>query len=229
MQLRGFELLIFDCDGVLIDSEVIASRAVVAELAGLGHTIALDRFTARFVGTSAKDQQAAFEAELGRPLPEDFAGRVAQRIAEGFARDLKSMPGVEEALAALPSARCVASSSTPERLAASLGLTGLLGWFGGNVFSASMVTRGKPAPDLFLFAAAQMGASAQRALVIEDSAPGILAAKAAGMTAWGFIGGSHCPPGHADRLSAAGADAIFRHMRDLPALFAQRNATLTTS
>jgi beta-phosphoglucomutase-like phosphatase (HAD superfamily) len=108
-------------------------------------------------------------------------------------------------------------------------LTGLSKWFDGAVFSASVVARGKPAPDLFLYAATQMKAAPERCLVIEDSAPGIIAAKAAGMTAFGFTGGSHCRPGHGERLAAAGADLVFAEMRALPALIAQRNATLTTS
>jgi len=138
-------------------------------------------------------------------------------VAEAFVRELKPVRGVSEALARLSNRKCVASSSLPDRLAHTLGLTGLAEWFGTAVFSASMVTRGKPAPDLFLYAAQQMRTAPSRCLVIEDSAPGILAAKTAGMTAFGFTGASHCRPGHAQRLSAAGADLVFSDMRELPA------------
>jgi HAD superfamily hydrolase (TIGR01509 family) len=135
-----------------------------------------------------------------------------------FERELRPMTGLEQALAQLPMAKCVASSSTPHMLARKLRWAGLDAWFGEAVFSAALVARGKPAPDIFLHAAAAMGAAPARALVIEDSAPGVLAAKAAGMTAFGFTGGSHCRPGHGERLAAAGADRIFSEMSLLPSL-----------
>jgi HAD superfamily hydrolase (TIGR01509 family) len=216
-----YDLLIFDCDGVLIDSEVIVCRVEVQALAELGYVIELERFMERFVGKAARDGRALIEAELGRKLPADFEATTARRVADAFARDLKPVAGVEAALEALAAPRCVASSSLPERLAYTLGLTGLAPWFGDTVFSAAMVPRGKPAPDLFLHAAAAMRADPARCLVIEDSAPGIVAAKAAGMTAFGFIGASHCRPGHGERLARSGADHIFAEMRNLPRLVAE--------
>jgi HAD superfamily hydrolase (TIGR01509 family) len=135
-------------------------------------------------------------------LPPGFDTEAARRVAEAFARELKPIAGVDEALAAISRRKCVASSSLPERLAYTLGRTGLAKWFGDSVFSVSMVARGKPAPDLH--ASEVMGADPARCLVIEDSAPGIAAAKAARMTAFGFTGASHRRPGHDARLAAAG-------------------------
>jgi HAD superfamily hydrolase (TIGR01509 family) len=224
-----FDLLIFDCDGVLIDSESIVCRAEVEALAEVGYEIELERFMERFIGKAARDSHAIIEAELGRPLPPDFITEAARRVAAAFAQELKPVAGVTDALARLTAPKCVASSSLPERLSYTLGLSGLDRWFGTDIFSASMVARGKPAPDLFLHAAAAMRASPARCLVVEDSAAGIAAAKAAGMTAFGFAGASHCRRGHADRLSATGADSVFFEMSELPRLVAQRKETLTTS
>ena len=218
----AFDLLIFDCDGVLIDSESIVCRVEVEGLAEIGYHIELERFMERFIGKAAKDGRAMIEAELGRKLPPDFSAETARRVADAFVRELTAMPGVAEALAALPLAKCVASSSLPDRLSLTLGLTGLARWFGDAVFSTSMVARGKPAPDIYLYAAEKMGVDPKRALVIEDSAPGIAGAKAAGMIAFGFAGGSHCRPGHAARLAAAGADLVFAEMSALPALLSER-------
>jgi HAD superfamily hydrolase (TIGR01509 family) len=213
-----FELLIFDCDGVLIDSEVIVCRVEVEAFAEIGYSIELERFMERFIGKAARDSRAIIEAELGRSLPSEFSAETARRVAEAFARELKPVDGVSEVLARLPVRKCVASSSLPDRLTHTLGLTGLAEWFGTAVFSAAMVARGKPAPDLFLYAAQQMQVAPSHCLVVEDSAPGIMAAKAAGMNAVGFAGASHCRPGHAERLAAAGADVVFSKMRELPAL-----------
>jgi HAD superfamily hydrolase (TIGR01509 family) len=216
-----FELLIFDCDGVLVDSEAIVCRVEVQAFAEIGYNIELEHFMARFIGKAAKDSRVIIEAELGRALPADFNAEAARRVVNAFARELKPVEGVSEARARLATLKCVASSSLPDRIAYSLRLTGLAETFGTALFSSTMVARGKPAPDLFLYAAEQMKISPSRCLVIEDSAPGIIAAKTAGMTAFGFAGASHCRPGHAERLSAAGADQIFHDMRALPDLVAR--------
>jgi HAD superfamily hydrolase (TIGR01509 family) len=215
-----FELVIFDCDGVLVDSEVIVCRVEVQAFAEIGYSIELERFMERFIGKAARDSRAIIEQELGRSLPVEFNSEVARRVAEAFARELKPVHGVAEALARLPHQKCVASSSLPDRLAYTLRLAGLAEWFGTDIFSAAMVARGKPAPDLFLHAADEMRVAPSRCLVIEDSAPGIIAAKAAGMIAFGFVGASHCRPVHGEQLTTAGADLVFRDMRDLPTLVA---------
>jgi len=135
-----------------------------------------------------------------------------------FDAELVAIPGVQRALEALSVARCVASGSTPERIRYSLRLTGLLSYFEPNIFSATQVKRGKPAPDLFEFAAVRMKVPVARSVVIEDIEAGVLAARAAGMRVLGFIGGSHCGANHAGKLRDAGAAAVFSDMRELPTL-----------
>ncbi len=212
------ELIIFDCDGVLIDSEAIACRADSACLAEIGIAMSAEQIMDRYLGISADTMCADIEQRQGRALPPDFAETLRLRVAAAFETELMPMVGVEAALDALPQRRCVASSSAPERLRHSLSLAGLLHRFEPHVFSATQVACGKPAPDLFLFAAASMHADPAACAVIEDSVPGVQAAVAARMRAIGFTGGGHCRPGHAERLLAAGAAAIADDMRRLPAL-----------
>ena len=217
---EAFDLLIFDCDGVLVDSEVIACHAVAAALAAVGPALSAEIIGERFVGMSNKDMYAELERERGAPLPASFDAEMNRLAAERYALELQPMPGLATALAVLAQRKCVASSSTPAMLAKKLDCAGLTRWFEGAVFSAAEVARGKPAPDIFLHAARRMAAAPARALVIEDSAPGVVAGKAAGMTVFGFTGGSHCRAGHAERLAAAGADLVFSEMSKLPALVA---------
>jgi HAD superfamily hydrolase (TIGR01509 family) len=212
------ELVIFDCDGVLIDSELIGARVEAVELGRVGMPLAEAEILTRFLGMSAEAMYRALEAEHGRALPAGFAATVQAAIDAAFERELQVIPGIHETLDRLPLASCVASSSTLARLRHSLGLTGLYARFAPHVSSAEQVARGKPAPDLFLHAAAAMGCAPARSLVIEDSVSGVRGALAAGMRAWGFIGGGHCADGHAARLRAAGAEQVFDHMPDLPAL-----------
>jgi HAD superfamily hydrolase (TIGR01509 family) len=224
----AIDLVIFDCDGVLVDSEIIACRAVAETLQAIGHAIAPEAVAERFAGMSNKDMYALLEREFGA-LPAEFDAEMNRRAAAIFARDLKAMTGVEAVLAGLTMRACVASSSTPEGLVRKLEWTGLTRWFPDAVFSTAAVARGKPAPDIFLYVAERLSVVPARALVIEDSLPGVVAAKAAGMTVFGFTGGSHCRPGHGERLVAAGAERVFAEMSALPELIAQRNATFTTS
>ena len=193
----SFDLVVFDCDGVLIDSEPIVNRAHAETLALCGYAIGEEVLLERFCGVSDADMLAA--------------------IARDYRARLKAIPGIHEALAGLALPVCVASSGTPERIRLGLEVAGLLDRFDPHLFSATMVARGKPAPDLFLHAAERMGAAPQRSVVIEDSLAGVAAARAAGMTALGFCGGSHCRPGHGERLRAGGAGLVLRDMRDLPA------------
>ena len=206
------DLVIFDCDGVLIDSEVIACRTDAACLAEVGIAITAEEIMERYVGVSMASMLADIQARHGKVLPDDFAATLRRRIAAAFEVGLRPMDGVEAVLVALTSRVCVASSSVPERLLHSLSLVRLLHYFDPHVFSATQVSRGKPAPDLFLFAAERMGATAEECLVIEDSSAGVRAAVAAGMRVVGFVGGGHCRPGHAERLMEAGAAAVFDHM-----------------
>lgn len=211
-----FDLIIFDCDGVLVDSEVISCRVHAEVLTRHGYPITADEVFARFLGRSAMAASREVEAELGRPLPDDFDAQLKAALFAEFAVSLLAVPHVAEMLAAIDTPVCVASSGTPDKIRTSLSRTGLLPRLAPHIFSASEVAHGKPAPDLFLFAAARMGAEPRRCLVIEDSVPGITAARAAGMTAFGFSGGSHCRAGHAETLAVAGARATFDDMRQLP-------------
>jgi HAD superfamily hydrolase (TIGR01509 family) len=214
------DLIIFDCDGVLIDSEVIACRTDAACLAEIGIAASTKEVMERYVGISAAAMFADIERRHGTRLPSDFAETVRSRITATFDSELLPMTGAEATLRALAFRRCVASSSAPERLWHSLSLTGLLEYFDPHIFSATQVARGKPAPDLFLFAAAAMQAAPETCLVLEDSEAGVLAAVAAGMRVIGFTGGGHCRAGHAERLSAVGAFAVCNDMRRLPGLIA---------
>lgn len=186
-----FDLVIFDCDGVLIDSEIISARMLIEELARLGVHIDLDYVARHFLGRSYPTVMAQIRREFGLDLPPEFEDQYRERLLDGFRRELKVMPGVADVLQSLAIPFCVATSSSPRRAEMSLSLTGLRDAIGPRLFTASQVARGKPAPDLFLFAAASMGADPARCLVIEDSLTGIHAAHAAGMQVWHFTGGSH--------------------------------------
>jgi len=210
------DLIIFDCDGVLVDSEVISCRVHAEVLTRHGYPITAEQVFARFLGRSALAANREVEAELGRALPDDFDAQLKAALFDEFTVSLQAVPHVAEALAAIATPVCVASSGTPDKIRTSLTHTGLLPRLAPHIFSATQVAHGKPAPDLFLFAAAQMGAAPGRCLVVEDSVPGVTAARAAGMTAFGFAGGSHCRAGHTEALIAAGARAGFDDMRQLP-------------
>src|SRR4051812_3408672 len=158
------------------------------------------------------------EQEIGRNLPDDLESQVNAATLQFYASDLQPITHVAAAIGAIDLPKCVASSGTPEKIRHGLVRAGLYDLLAPNIFSASQVKRGKPAPDLFLFAAEQMQVPAKRCLVIEDSLPGITGARAAGMTVLGFHGGSHCRPGYGDTLRAAGAAMIFDDMRQLPGL-----------
>jgi HAD superfamily hydrolase (TIGR01509 family) len=215
------DLVIFDCDGVLVDSERLAAQVMAELVTAQGYPLTADDCLARFTGIAMTDVLAAIEADLGRPLPADFAATIRTADFAAFARSLRPVAGVAELLAAFPYRCCVASSGTPEKIRYTLGLTGLLARLEPHLFSARMVRRGKPAPDLFLHAAATMGADPARCVVIEDARAGILAARAAGMRAFGFAGASHCGDGYGAMLAAAGADRVFSRMAALPAMLAE--------
>ena len=208
-------LLIFDCDGVLVDSEVIAHQTLLDALAPLGFTMSLQEAYAVFAGRSLRDTLGFIERQIGRALPEDFLPRSRDLLFERFRAALQPVAGIKDAIAALPCRRCVASSSAPDRLHLALDVTGLASWF-EHVFSATQVAHGKPAPDLFLLAACTMDTAPARCIVIEDSPLGIEAGRAAGMQVIGFAGASHATDELVQRLSAAGAHRVIRSMRDLP-------------
>ncbi len=210
------KLVIFDCDGVLVDSEMIANRGLAELMTGWGHPATAEDCIARFAGLSLAAVRDLVESGGGPPLPDDFAEQIRARDLIAFGEELEAIPGVEDALEAIALPRCVASSGMPEKIVNSLAITGLLPYFEPHLFSAAMVARGKPAPDLFLHAAEQMNVRPEDAAVVEDSPPGIQAARAAGMTVLGFCGASHAGPGHGEMLLAAGAHRVFHAMADLP-------------
>jgi len=220
--MHGAALVIFDCDGVLVDSEPVAARVLADLVTELGQAMTAGEAITRFTGLSLTTVLGLVEADViaatGRPLPPDFRATLAARDAEAFGREVRAIDGVREVLEGLDGRRCVASSGTFKKMRLTLGTAGLLPLVEAHLFSAVQVARGKPAPDLFLFAAAEMGREAAACVVIEDSVAGIAAAVAAGMTAFGFCGGSHCGPDHAERLRAAGATATFATMATLPKL-----------
>ena len=207
------ELVIFDCDGVLVDSEPISIRIDVEMFAEVGMTMTEQEVIERFVGRSPETLAEAVEEHLGHPPPDGWEERGERRLRRAFEAELQPVPGIVEALAQITLPMCVASSSPPERLRFKLELTGLYDRFAGRIFSASEVANGKPAPDLFLHAARQMGVEPDRCVVVEDSRYGVQAARAAGMDALGYAGGLT----RADVL-AGPRTVVFDDMRSLPEL-----------
>jgi len=214
------ELIIFDCDGVLVDSEIVACRIDARELGRLGFQITAEAVAARFIGHGTQDMLDALQTEQGIRVPEDFRDHLLAATLNAFADELRAVPNVVQALDRLHWPLCVASSSDVARIEYSLELTGLARYFAGRIFSAQMVARGKPDPDLFEFAARSVGAAPAACLVIEDSVAGVQAGVSAGMRVFGYTGASHCADGHDARLHTAGASTVFDDMTALPALIA---------
>ena len=209
-------LLIFDCDGVLVDSERLACSALAELMTTLGHAMTTEEAVLAFAGSSLNDVLARAEELLSGPIPQRMGEQTATQLLARLRVQLMAVTGVKEAIAALPYRRCVASSSGPERLSLSLEVSGLSPVFGNDVFSAAQVANGKPAPDLFLLAARCFETDPSNCIVIEDSVLGIEAAQAAGMAAIGFAGASHAGDELARRLAAAGAETVIRSMAELP-------------
>jgi HAD superfamily hydrolase (TIGR01509 family) len=210
-----FELVIFDCDGVLVDSERLAVRVEAELLAELGWPLSQAEIVERFMGRTTEYMDEAIEAQLGSRLPGDWSDQFQRRYREAFAAELVPVDGVLDALDQIAVPTCVASSGSHDKLRFTLGHTGLYERFEGRIFSGYEVANGKPAPDLFLHAAARMGAGPARCAVVEDSLYGVLAARAAGMRVFGYAGG--LTP--ADRLEGE-ATVVFEDMRELPRLLA---------
>jgi HAD superfamily hydrolase (TIGR01509 family) len=209
------ELVIFDCDGVLVDSERICVKVDAIVLSDLGCAFTEAEIIEQFVGSSSEIFTAAVEERLGRRLEKDWQQRYEHLYQAAFAAELAPVDGVMAVLDRLTTPVCVASNGTPAGIRRSLGRTALSGYFGEHVFSAAEVPRGKPAPDLFLHAARSMGVEPGRCAVVEDSRYGVQAARAAGMRVFGYSGG--LTP--VSRLEGPGT-VVFSDMRDLPGLLA---------
>jgi HAD superfamily hydrolase (TIGR01509 family) len=212
---NGCDLIIFDCDGVLLDSEIILARAHAKAFSRAGWPVSELELLRRFVGIADPDMYRTVELELGRALPNNHDAFVKTEIERAYREDLQAVVGVHSVVASIKLPICVASSSSPSKLKLGLTLVNLHEQFAPNIFSATMVARGKPAPDLFLFAAQQMNVASSRCVVIEDSVAGVRAAVAAGMPVIGFCGASHCGAQHAATLMTEGAIATAKSMAEL--------------
>jgi HAD superfamily hydrolase (TIGR01509 family) len=212
---RGPPVFIFDCNGVLVDSEGIAATVAAQELTRAGFAVSPEIVARFFAGRRPSDMLADIEAASRRSLPPNFAAALASATLRHLRAELRATPHVEHALTWLRGPKCVASSSPLDRVRLSLETTGLLRFFDPYLFSASDVPRGKPAPDLFLYVATKMRVAPSHCIVIEDSPAGVSAAVSAGMTTIGFIGGSHTSPNLGAQLVSAGARAVIADMRAL--------------
>ena len=212
---RPFDLVIFDCDGVLVDSERLSIQLDAELLDQLGWPLSESEIVERFVGRTEAAMKAEIEAHLGRDITAEWTA-FAERYLAAFASDLEPVDGIGDVLAAVRAAAipmCVASSGDREKIVRNLRKTGLDGWFDDRIFSADDVVHGKPAPDLFLHSAAVMGVEPGRCAVVEDSRPGVAAARAAGMRVFAF-GGGVTPPGALEGERTT----VFGHMGELPGL-----------
>ncbi|WP_181705888.1 HAD family hydrolase [Chthonobacter rhizosphaerae] len=209
-------LIIFDCDGVLIDSEIIAAQVNAEILTEYGFEITAAEMNSRFVGLTGPQIVAIIEEELGRSLPDEFKDRADDEIDRRLGA-VKAIVGIHELLDTLDWPRCICSNSSTRRLKLSLEAAGLYDRFKPYIFSAPEVgtKRGKPAPDVFLHAAKAFDVDPRSAVVIEDSVPGVTGAVAAGMRVIGFTGGLHTWAGHGEALMDAGAETVVRRLREV--------------
>lgn len=208
-------MVIFDCNGVLVDSEPLATAIIAQEFQRIGIPLTADVIAHYFTGRRPSDMFAEVEAAAGRKLPRDFPGTVANAVLRRFRTELRATKHAAYALSWLRGPKCVASSSSADRIRVSLESTDLLRFFAPYTFSASEVRHGKPAPDLFLHAASRMQVAPRDCIVVEDSPAGVAAGIAAGMTVIGFIGASHASGRLGNQLRAAGASTVISDLRAL--------------
>ena len=220
--MSSFDLIIFDCDGVLVDSEIIAAQVESRLLTEAGYPISVEEMGERFAGMTWKNILLAVEKEADIPLSASLLDKSETILDARLARDVKIIDGVKFALARLTTQRCICSNSSTHRLDVMLEKVGLKPYYAPHIYSAKDLgpDRVKPKPDIFLHAAEQFKVSPEKCLVIEDSTHGVHGAKAAGMRVVGFTGASHTYPSHADRLTDAGAETVISRMMDLPAVIA---------
>ncbi|MER8397975.1 HAD family hydrolase [Mesorhizobium sp. M1348] len=223
------ELVIFDCDGVLVDSEMLSVSALLEMIALAGGNVSEDIAYEHFLGKSMKSVREILASDFGLDITDQHLIEMRSELMRKFREELKPMPGIAQVLPKLGVPCCVASSGTLERIRYALQVTELLGLLEPHLFSAAMVARGKPAPDLFLHAADKMGAVPRNCLVVEDSPAGIEAARAAGMRVLAFTGGSHTGNSALKaRLASSEPDFIFADMLQLPDLIAGLGARART-
>ena len=216
--MSRYSHIIFDCDGVLVDSEPISMRIDVELMAEHGFEISLAEAHRRFVGKTFQAMVREIETESGVRFPDDIEAQKDQHILETFERELKAVDGVDDALAAIVLEKSIASNSPKDRVVASLRIASIDRHFGGRIVTPADVKYPKPAPDVFIEAATRAGHDPAWCIVVEDSATGVTAALAAGCHVLGFVGTHDHPREHAERLRALGAHAVFHHMRELPPL-----------
>jgi HAD superfamily hydrolase (TIGR01509 family) len=223
--------VIFDCDGVLVNTETLVIDIELKAMAELGVTYKRDAFISKYLGSSEDDFEAGLNADHrsvhGAGLPAGFFAALERRRVAALEANVAAIEGALAFAASLTGPRAVASSSRTPVLKMKLEKTGFAPLFGAHVHGGDDVAKAKPAPDLFLRAAAHLGADPARCLVIEDSVFGVTAARRAGMDVWGFTGGGHCPPGHGETLQAAGAEAVFEHFDAIAAAFHGRDRRAT--
>lgn len=211
-------LIIFDCDGVLVETESLANQIEVDSLKALGYNFTLEEYIDLALGLHNHRVEALLKEKYHIDLPKEYWEKTCQKQKEVFEAELVAVEGISHALATLPNPKCVASSSNMQRLHLTLGITHLLPYFDGRIYSTEFVKRGKPFPDIYLYAAEKMGFSPAECVVIEDSLAGIEGALAAKMTVLAFGGGKHITPRMRERLQASGASRFFDSMQDLPAI-----------
>ncbi len=210
-------LIIFDCDGVLVDSEILAAEVESTLLTEAGFPIAADEMAERYAGLPWKDILIAVERDAGIPISASLLEKSERLLDEKLKNEVQAVEDIVEVVSALKLPKCICSNSTGERLEMMLTRVGLYELFAPHIFSAPEVGTGrtKPAPDVYLHAAKEFGVDPASVIVVEDSAHGVHAARAAGMRVIGFTGGAHSYPGHADKLTDAGAETVIRRHRDL--------------
>ncbi|MGU3399444.1 HAD family hydrolase [Brucellaceae bacterium D45D] len=215
--MAALSLIIFDCDGVLVDSEIIAAEVESALLSDAGYQIAPDEMAERFAGLTWQDILLSVEREAGIPLSASLIDKSEQLLDERLKNEVQAVEDIVEVVSALKLPKCICSNSTTQRLELMLKRVGLHDLFKPNIFSAKEVgaKKPKPAPDVFLHAAKKFDVDPRNVVVIEDSVHGIQGARAAGMRVIGFTGGAHTYPGHADKLTDAGAETVIHRHRDL--------------
>ena len=217
--MSGIDLIIFDFDGVLVDSETMGCQIWSDVFAKHGMTVPAKDVMEKYTGKTGTLICSLVEQEYGYKIPDGFLDEVNEETEAVMSRELETIPGVVETLPQLSLPVCIASGSRPKRLNMCLDVTGLRSWFPEQtVFSSHFVKNGKPAPDLFFYAAEKMNVAAEKCLVIEDSSSGILGAKAAGMRVFGFVGGSHCTTERGVQLMQSGAELLFDDFTQLPNL-----------